>query len=393
MVIALPDRDCKHLGRSWIAFRLEQGGWRRVWAHKGAFTSIAAGPMGTTGRQITETAPAATGGKCRAGGGEWRLWRWDGKRFVSERWQKGTKNGGQPDRKRLLLSPGVKTITAGDTVQYQVKLFEGKRELGDVTSQTTLRMEYWGSESICGSRTTTPVTEYCTGLGSCDQSTHTCTAVSPGDWLVVAYFAKGTHDLQYAGANLQVQPKNNLTITPTAIPNGTFGLLYKQQFEATGAAEPVTWEANRYTQSGYRVPLAFPAGAGETLSGSIGRETGLMKAVAPTPGPTKVVVRAWDRSGDSGEETVTFETEAPYCSTVCLYAGPQGELSVAWKSCGCTSYSNGAATYDIHAVINGIANPYWLFSTHTNPSITVNTGKPLPLNIFPRKPATRLRSA
>ncbi|HEU4736448.1 MAG TPA: hypothetical protein VFS48_05430 [Solirubrobacterales bacterium] len=361
MVIALPDRGCKHLGRSWIAFRLEQGRWRQVSAHKGTFTTIAAGPTGKTGRQIRETAPAATGGKCKVGAGEWRLWRWNGKRFVPGRWQKGGGNGGRAERKRLRLSPDITTITGGDTVQYRVKVFEGKRELGDVTNQATLRIEYRGSESICGSRTTTPVTDYCTGLGACDQNTHTCTAISPGDWLVWAHFPTGTRSLQYASAYLQVRPRNNLTITPTAFPNGIFGLLYKQQFKATGAAEPVTWEANRYTKSGYRVPLAFPPGVGETFSGSIGPDTGLMTAAAAWPdGPTKVVIRAWNRRGDSGEETITFETEAPYCSTVCLYAGPQGELSVAWKSCGCTSYFNGAATYDVHATINGIANPYWL---------------------------------
>ena len=81
----------------------------------------------------------------------------------------------------------------------------------------------------------------------------------------------------------------------------------------------------------------------------------------------KVVIRAWDRSGDSGEETVTFVAEAPYCSTVCLYAGPQGELSLAWRSCGCTSYFNGKATYRVQATLNGVPNSYWLVLSANEP--------------------------
>ncbi len=193
MVVALPEQGCKRQGRSWITFRLEQGGWRRVWAYKGRFNTITTGPMGSTGRRIKETSPVDNGKNCKLGGSRWRLWRWDGKRFVAGEGQKGGKgggSGGKGGRKRLVLSPDVATITAGETQQYRVHLFEGKRDLGDVTNQTSLITEYQGSQSICGSPTTTPVTAYCNGLGSCDQGTHTCTAVSPGEWGLTASLDK-----------------------------------------------------------------------------------------------------------------------------------------------------------------------------------------------------------
>ncbi len=360
MIVALPAGKCRNQGNRWIAFRHGRGGWRKIWAYRGIFTAIAAGPTGSSGRQIRETAPKESGRKCATIGSRWRLWRWNGKRFVAGPWHKGSAKGG---RQRLVLSPNLKTITAGETVRYRVNLYEGKRDLGDVTNRSTLGMEYVGSQSICGSQTTTRTTAYCEGLGSCDQSAHTCTAISPGEWILVAGLESSDLESSYLDsqyAALLVQPKNNLTISPNQIPNGIFGIHYEQQFEASGAAEPATWEANRYTKSGSKVPLAFPPGIGETFSGSIDPSSGLMSAATWPSGPQQVVVRAWDRSGDSGEETVPFTAEAPYCATACLYAGPQGELSLAWKACGCTSVIGGRATYAARATIDGVPNSYLL---------------------------------
>jgi len=356
MIAALPAGKCRNQGNRWIAFRRGRGGWRKVWAYRGIFTAIAAGPVGSTGTRIRETAPKESGRRCAVTGSRWRLWRWNGRRFVAGPWHEGS--SGKGGHQRLVLSPNVKTITAGETVRYRVNLYEGTRDLGDVTDRTTLGMEYVGSPSVCGSPTTTRTTAYCEGLGSCDQSAHTCTAVSPGEWILVADLESSYLDSQYA--SLTVQPKNNLTISPSQIPNGIFGIHYEQQFGASGASEPVTWEANRYTKSGARVPLAFPPGIGETFYGSIDPSTGSMSAATWPSGPQQVVVRAWDGSGDSGEETVSFTAEAPYCSTVCLYAGPQGELSLAWRACGCTSVVGGRATYAARATIDGVPNSYRL---------------------------------
>jgi hypothetical protein len=364
MVVALAAPGCG-LVRGWVAFRFEGGTWRLIWSHKGAARGISASK-----NQIEETAPLRrSDGSCQSYGSKWRLWRWDGKRFVPGPWHevRGGAQGGRGGRKRLVLSPAIARLPAGGSAQFRAHLFEGGRDLGDVTDET--KLSFRKQDQGCAPWLPLRGTGYCYDLlGSCDQATFVCSAISPGNWLL---FARYPRLKLRAEASLVVEPKRTLAVTPSeeldpALP----GFPIQQQFEVTGAAGPVTWEgeflSNAVSSSGTVKGAGELSWDGFSLNGS----TGFLSShgtPAQLPWTRELNVRVWDTAGNSGERQYKLSTVAPPpCATACAFAGAKRSVGIAWKpESNCASYS-----YRLYE--NGTPWPYF---TTASPLTTLPSGQ------------------
>jgi hypothetical protein len=369
MIAVLGPSRCR-LVEGWIAFRLEAGAWRKIWKRRGAV----ARSISRAGNQVKETVPIQRDWQnCRFSGKKWRLWHWNGKRFVPGGWLPGGGNKSK-NRRRLVLSPEIARISAAGSAQFSVHLFEGTRDLGDVSKEIYLdaqKQHY----TKCRAEVQIFVTPYCSRLGSCDQATLICTAISPGEWLLRAYGKFGRFNLTSNYGGLLVSPKETLTITPDHLEPVIYGLDAEQQLTAVGAEGPVTWEAeirHESESSGYYAEsLTSVRHVGAALDLEhldedvkarkreryfvLDPSTGLLtgsKGLTLPPWNAQVTIRAWDTAGNSREKQ--FEVSSitpPFCASVCLRTGANLSAGVAWNNQpGCGLY-----TYRLYR--NGVPGP------------------------------------
>lgn len=377
MTIALAAGRC-NLGRGWRVFRLTGGRWLPIWHYKGELTGIA-----KRGRRIEETTsvnhPSQEG--CRYLGRKWRLWHWTGNEFKAGPWHlPGGSGGAGRGRARLVLSPKKATTEAGVPQHYTVTLVAVDGTHRDVTDEALMSMTPAASEDpteIYANKgcQTEPWGRECEG--SCDARAGTCSSIWPGAWTVhTSYEQPSTHKLYTATAILDIDPRNDLEISPTELPSHVPGVPYEAQLSASGPSEgPLTWQIygpnGEHSVSDIQLDVKSGALSGGEQIDKYGFEPAVGKEqFVYSLGKHEFLARVRDDHGNSGVRTLTIDFIEPTCaSVVCASVVSGGGVLLVWNyDCGCSVLTPGEASgykfgFEIGRSLNGEAPHIFNFNS------------------------------